>query len=165
MLMLWATLEQSIGHLSQFKPKKFHVLGFTTKGLLFHVCLSNNSAALRRTCAPQNKHHKSGFCLHQNNNNCSRKIQLELYNFGLNISASCPCLSPHEPRSQTKLFVIGRNDSWSHRYKLLSHADLAACVQRNHMFLCEGHQVLQTDLEGSCLGAIYLQSERKRIVK
>ena len=61
---------------------------------------------------------------------------------------------------ETELIAVGRNDGASHRYKLLSHADLAACVQRNHVFLCEGHQVLRTDLEGSCLGAIYLQSER-----
>ena len=61
---------------------------------------------------------------------------------------------------ETELIAIGRNDGSSHRYKLLSHADLTACVQRNHVFLCEGHQVLRTDLEGSCLGAIYLQSEK-----
>ena len=61
---------------------------------------------------------------------------------------------------ETDLIAIGRNDGSSHRYKLLSHADLAACIQRNHVFLCEGHQVLRTDLEGSCLGSIYLQSER-----
>ena len=61
---------------------------------------------------------------------------------------------------ETDLIAIGRNDGLSHRYKLLTHSDLAACVQRNHIFLCEGHQVLRTDLEGSCLGSIYLQSER-----
>ena len=61
---------------------------------------------------------------------------------------------------ETELIAIGRNDGSSHCYKLLSHADLTACVQCNHVFLCEGHQVLRTNLEGSCLGAIYLQSER-----
>ena len=59
----------------------------------------------------------------------------------------------------TDLIAIGRNDGSSHRYKLLTHADLAGCVQRNHVFLCEGHQVLRTDLEGSCLGSLYLQSQ------
>ena len=60
---------------------------------------------------------------------------------------------------ETDLIAIGRNDGFSHRYKLLTHADLAGCVQRNHVFLCEGHQVLRTDLEGSCLGSLYLQSQ------
>ena len=60
---------------------------------------------------------------------------------------------------ETDLIAIGRNDGSSHRYKLLTHADLAGCVQRNHVFLCEGHQVLRTDLEGSCLGSLYLQSQ------
>jgi hypothetical protein len=59
---------------------------------------------------------------------------------------------------ETDLIAIGRNEGSSHRYKLLTHADLAGCIQRNHVFLCEGHQVLRTDLEGSCLGSLYLQS-------
>jgi len=61
---------------------------------------------------------------------------------------------------ETNLIAIGQNNGNTHRYKLLSFADLAACIQRNHVYLCEGHQVLRTDLEGSCLGAIYLQSQR-----
>ena len=35
---------------------------------------------------------------------------------------------------ETKLIAIGRNDGSSHRYKLLTHADLAGCVQRNPCF-------------------------------
>jgi hypothetical protein len=61
---------------------------------------------------------------------------------------------------EADLIAIGQNTGNSHRYKLLKHADLTACVQKNHIFLCEGHQVLNTDLEGSCLGSLYLQSER-----
>jgi hypothetical protein len=61
---------------------------------------------------------------------------------------------------EADLIAIGRNNGKSHRYKLLKHADLTACVQKNHIFLCEGYQVLNTDLEGSCLGSLYFQSER-----
>jgi hypothetical protein len=61
---------------------------------------------------------------------------------------------------ESDLIAIGRNDGISNRYKLLSHSDLAGCIQRNHVYLCEHHQVLRTDLEGSCLGSLYLQSER-----
>jgi hypothetical protein len=61
---------------------------------------------------------------------------------------------------EADLIAIGRNTALSHRYKLLDLADLAGCVKRNHVYLCERHQVLRTDLEGSCLGSLYLQSER-----
>ena len=61
---------------------------------------------------------------------------------------------------ETDMIAIGRNDGHSNRYKLLSHSDLAGCIQKNHIYLCEHHQVLRTDLEGSCLGSLYLQSER-----
>ena len=60
---------------------------------------------------------------------------------------------------ETHLITIGRNDGLSHHYKLLTHADLASCAQCNHIFLCVGHKVLRTDLEGSCLGSLYLQSQ------
>jgi hypothetical protein len=33
-----------------------------------------------------------------------------------------------------------------------------ACTRRNHIFLCDRHQVLRTDLTGTCLGSLYLQS-------
>ncbi len=39
---------------------------------------------------------------------------------------------------ETDLIAIGQNDGNTHRYKLLSFADLAACIQRNHVYLCEG---------------------------
>ena len=56
------------------------------------------------------------------------------------------------------LIAIGRNVMHAHRYKLLSAGELHSCIQRNHIYLCERHQVLRTDLEGSCLGSLYLQS-------
>jgi hypothetical protein len=61
---------------------------------------------------------------------------------------------------EADLIAIGRSTGDSHRYKLLDLADLAGCVKRNHVYLCERHQILRTDLEGSCLGSLYLQSER-----
>ena len=56
------------------------------------------------------------------------------------------------------LIAIGRTQHSTHRYRLLTSADLHACTQRSHVYLCEQHQVLRTDLEGSCLGSLYLQS-------
>jgi len=77
-----------------------------------------------------------------------------------NPASATPLQQALHLRPETDLIAIGQNDGISHRYKLLSFADLAACIQRNHVYLCEGHQVLRTDLEGSCLGSIYLQSQR-----
>jgi len=61
---------------------------------------------------------------------------------------------------ETDLIAIGQNEGNSHRNKLLSFADLAACIHCNHVYLCQGHQVLRTDLEWSCLRSIHLQSQR-----
>ena len=44
------------------------------------------------------------------------------------------------------------------RYKLLTEADLAGCIKKNHIFLCEKNAVLNTDLGDTCLGALYFRS-------
>jgi hypothetical protein len=75
--------------------------------------------------------------------------------------ATSPMLEALYLLPETDFIAIGQNNGNTHRYKLLSFPDLAACIQRNHVYLCESHQVLCTDLEGSCLGAIYLQSQRE----
>jgi hypothetical protein len=45
-------------------------------------------------------------------------------------------------------------------YEFQTQAHAAACVQKNRIFLCKCQQVINTSLEGSCLGSLYLQSER-----
>ena len=63
-------------------------------------------------------------------------------------------------KSDYKMIAIGRNFNLNTAsYKLISQADLAACIQKNHLYLCEHHQTLRKDLPGSCLGALYLQHE------
>ena len=52
---------------------------------------------------------------------------------------------------EAELIAIGQGNS----YKILSQADLASCTKRSSIFLCEKHQVLQTDLSQSCLGSIF----------
>jgi len=59
-----------------------------------------------------------------------------------------------------EMIAIGRTSFLgSSQFKLISNYDLASCVKRNHIFLCEKHQVLQTNLPGTCLGTLYLQHE------
>lgn len=41
------------------------------------------------------------------------------------------------------------------RYRLLKQADLAACIQKNHIYLCDQLTVLGTELEDTCLGSLY----------
>jgi hypothetical protein len=61
---------------------------------------------------------------------------------------------------ETEMIDIGRTSMQGlAQFKLLSTSDLAGCVKRNHIYLCEKHQVLQTNLAGTCLGALYLQHE------
>jgi hypothetical protein len=72
-----------------------------------------------------------------------------------NDSASSLFLIP-----ETEMIAIGRTSMQGQaQFKLLSNSDLAGCVKRNHIYLYEKHQVLQTNLAGTCLGALYLQHE------
>jgi hypothetical protein len=62
---------------------------------------------------------------------------------------------------ETELIAVGRNtNTHNARYQLVSQAILAGCIQQNHVFLCDKHQVLRKDLEGSCLGALFLQHQQ-----
>ena len=56
------------------------------------------------------------------------------------------------------LIAIGKNDKGRHRYILLSTAEMTACTKRSQAYICERHQVTKSDLLGSCLGSLYLQS-------
>jgi hypothetical protein len=63
-------------------------------------------------------------------------------------------------KSDAAMITIGRNiDVNTAFYRLITQADLAACVQKNHIYLCEDQQTLRKDLAGSCLRALYLQHE------
>ena len=62
--------------------------------------------------------------------------------------------------SDFNLIAIGRNtDINIASYKLITQAELDACIQKNHIYLCENHQTLRKDLTGTCLGSLYLQHE------
>ena len=61
-------------------------------------------------------------------------------------------------KSDADLIAIGKNDKGRHRYILLSSAELSACTKRSQAYMCERHQVTKSDLLGSCLGSLYLQS-------
>ena len=46
------------------------------------------------------------------------------------------------------------------KFQIITEGDLAACIKRNRIYLCEQHQVLHTDLTNSCLGSIYANFEK-----
>ena len=58
------------------------------------------------------------------------------------------------PKVDQDLIAVGKD----HQYKLLGHTDLASCTKLGLNFLCEGRSVLKTDIEDSCLGALYLHN-------
>ena len=61
---------------------------------------------------------------------------------------------------ETEMIAIGRSSPMGvSRFRLVSQADLSSCIQKNHIFLCDHHQILRKDLQGTCLGALYLQHE------
>jgi hypothetical protein len=41
------------------------------------------------------------------------------------------------------------------RFRLLTQSDFAACIQRNHIYLCDKQQILGTNLPSTCLGSLY----------
>ena len=51
------------------------------------------------------------------------------------------------------MIAIGRD----HRFRMTSQSDLVSCIQRNHIYLCDKHQVVRTDLTNTCLGSLYLR--------
>ena len=51
------------------------------------------------------------------------------------------------------MIAIGRD----HRFRMTSQSDLVSCIQRNHIYLCDKHQVVRTDLKSTCLGSLYLR--------
>jgi hypothetical protein len=58
------------------------------------------------------------------------------------------------PKVDQDLIAVGKN----HQYKLLGHTDLAGCTKLGLNFFCEGHSILKTDIEESCLGVLYLHN-------
>jgi hypothetical protein len=63
-------------------------------------------------------------------------------------------------KSDAKMIAIGHNTNLhTASYRLITNGNLAACVQKNHIYLCKDQQTLRKDLAGYCLGALYTQSE------
>ena len=54
-----------------------------------------------------------------------------------------------------ELIAIGKDNT----FKLISQVELASCVQRNHVYMCDRHQVLENDLADTCLGALCIRSK------
>ena len=59
---------------------------------------------------------------------------------------------------ETDLIAIGKTQNGKHRYILITSSDLQACTKRSQAYICERHQVTRSDLLGSCIGSLYLQS-------
>ena len=55
----------------------------------------------------------------------------------------------------SELIAIGSDDS----FQILSQQELTACVQKNHIYLCDKRHVVKNDLSQSCLGSLYLRQE------
>jgi hypothetical protein len=58
------------------------------------------------------------------------------------------------PNVDQDLLAIGQE----HQFNLLSQSDLNSCTQYGLTYLCEGRDVLRTDLANTCLGAYYFEN-------
>ena len=57
--------------------------------------------------------------------------------------------------SDSDLIAIGKDNN----YQILSPTQLAGCVQKNHIYICDKHHVTKNDLSESCLGSLFLRIE------
>jgi hypothetical protein len=44
-------------------------------------------------------------------------------------------------------------------FNVISQGELTSWDQRNHVYMCDEHQVLGNDLADTCLGTLYLRSK------
>ena len=56
---------------------------------------------------------------------------------------------------EAEMIAVSKED----HFRIVTQGDLASCIKRNKIYLCENHQVLHTDLSNSCLGSIYSNFE------
>jgi hypothetical protein len=70
------------------------------------------------------------------------------------LSQSLGANTTDTPKVDKDLIAVGKH----HQYKILGQTDLAACTKFGQNFLCECPSVLRTDIEDSCLGALYLHN-------
>ena len=60
--------------------------------------------------------------------------------------------------------AVGQNDilaySGYETYKIVSQSDLAACHKMGDIFFCKGRNDLRTDIQDTCLGALFLQQPK-----
>ena len=71
-------------------------------------------------------------------------------------------VSPSQPmgltvKADSDLIAIGKTEHDKQYYVILTSADLAACYSRSHTFICEHHQVVRSDMAGTCLGSLFIQ--------
>ena len=67
------------------------------------------------------------------------------------------------PQHQEALFVTDSTDLIAidddKNFQVLTQTDLAKCVQRNHVFLCDKQNVVKHELTDTCLGSLYVRNE------
>ena len=47
----------------------------------------------------------------------------------------------------------------SNQYRLLSQADLTACIQRNHIYMCDKPQIMRINFYETCLGSLFMKNQ------
>ncbi len=73
------------------------------------------------------------------------------FNFSSNVS-----IAPEV--GATNMIAVGHSQS----YQLLSSTDLQSCNKMGETYFCKGRNVLLTDLNKTCLGALYLADNKKK---
>jgi hypothetical protein len=68
---------------------------------------------------------------------------------------------PQEPEA---LFVLDNVDliavSANNKFQILSQVEMASCVKRNHVYLCDKQNVVKKVILQTCLGLLYVSIEQ-----
>ena len=72
-------------------------------------------------------------------------------------------VSPSQPmgltvKADSDLIAIGKTEHNKQFYVILTTADLDACYSKTHTYICEHHQVVRSDMSGTCLGSLFIQN-------
>jgi hypothetical protein len=67
------------------------------------------------------------------------------------------------PQHQEALFVTDSTDliaiDHDKKFQVLTQMDLANCVQRNHVYLCDKQNLVKHEFTDTCLGSLYVRNE------
>jgi hypothetical protein len=75
-----------------------------------------------------------------------------------------PKLSGNYPQEPEALFVVDNFDliavSANDKFQIKSQVEMASCVKRIDVYLCDKYNLVKSDFTHTCLGSLYVRMEQ-----